>query len=218
MLIGWVALVASLSALSYAGHFLIAEEDRRDDVLYLWSSAIGGAVQYLIVLAVVFAIAHSLSPETLGLRRPASWWSALGVAAAGLGAIFLLGFVLNFFLKAGDEQGLVPDGWDGSRAVPFAANFVVVVLFAPIVEELTFRGLGLAVVGDAVGVMPAIFITGLAFGLAHGLVIALPVLAAFGVILAVVRVKTNSLYPAMLLHATFNGLALVVAVTTGGTQ
>ena len=92
------------------------------------------------------------------------------------------------------------------------------VLFAPIVEELTFRGLGLAVVGDAVGVMPAILITGLAFGLAHGLVIALPILAAFGVILAVVRVKTNSLYPAILLHATFNGLALIVAVATGGTQ
>ena len=89
---------------------------------------------------------------------------------------------------------------------------------APVVEELTFRGLGLAVVGDAVGVVPAIFITGLAFGLAHGLVIALPVLAAFGVILAVVRVKTDSLYPAIFLHATFNGLALIAAVTTGGTQ
>ena len=218
MLIGWVALVAALSALSYAGHFLTTDEDRRDDILYLWSSAIAGTVQYVIVLAVVFAIAHSLSPETLGLRRPASWWSALGVAGAGLATIFALGFVLNFFLKAGDEQGLVPDGWDGSRAAPFAANFVVVAVMAPIVEELTFRGLGLAVVGDAVGVMPAIFITGLAFGLAHGLVIALPVLAAFGVILAVVRVKTNSLYPAIFLHATFNGLALIAAVTTGGTQ
>jgi membrane protease YdiL (CAAX protease family) len=188
---------------------------QRGDILYLWSSAIAGTVQYLVVIAIVLAIGHSLAPEVLGLRRPTSWWYALRVAAAGLGAIFLLGLVLNLFLKAGDEQGLVPDGWDGSRAAPFAANFVVVVLLAPIVEELTFRGLGVAVVRDAVGATPAILITGLAFGLAHGLVVALPVLAAFGVILAIVRVKTESLYPAILLHAVFNGLALIVAVTAG---
>ena len=128
----------------------------------------------------MFAIAHPLSPATLGLR-------AAGVVVVTRSAIAgsrpghrssLLGFVLNLFLKAGDEQGLVPDGWDGSRAAPFVANFVVVVLVAPVVEELTFRGLGLAVVGDAVGVVPAILITGLAFGLAHGLVVALPILAA----------------------------------------
>jgi len=215
MLVGWVSLVAALSAIAYAGNFLVDEKDKRDDILYLWSSAIAGTIQYLVVIAVVLAIAHSLAPETLGLRRPASWPRALGIAGAGLAATFVLGFVLNLFLKAGDEQGLVPDGWDGSRAAPFAANFVVVVLMAPIVEELTFRGLGQAVVSDAFGVVPAIVVTGLAFGLAHGLVIALPILASFGVILALVHVKTESLYPAILLHAIFNGLALIVAVTAG---
>ena len=88
----------------------------------------------------------------------------------------MLGAILNIFLKAGEEQGLVPDGWDSSRAAPFVANFVVVALVAPFVEELTYRGLGFAAVRDAYGVTAAIVVTALAFGLAHGLFAALPVL------------------------------------------
>jgi uncharacterized protein len=215
MLVAWAALATSLAALSYAGNFLATDEAKRDDLLYLWSSAIAGLIQYAIVAAIVFAIARPLAPSALGLRAPASWSRALGVAAAGLVAVFAIGYVLNLFLKAGEEQGLVPDGWDGSRAAPFAANFVVVALIAPVIEELTFRGLGFAVLRDAAGVAPAILITGIAFGLAHGLIVALPILACFGVILAVVRARTESLYPSILLHATFNGLALIIAVTAG---
>lgn len=216
MLVGWVALVTTLAALAYASNFLVSEEAKRNDLLYLWSSAIAGLIQYAIVAAIVFAIARPLAPSALGLQAPASWSKALGIAAAGLVTVFTLGFFLNLFLKAGDEQGLVPDGWDGSRAAPFVANFIVVALIAPVIEELTFRGLGFAVLRDAAGVVPAILITGLAFGLAHGLIVALPILACFGVILAVVRTRTESLYPSILLHATFNGVALIVAVTAGG--
>ena len=52
-----------------------------------------------------------------------------------------------------------------------------------------------------------------AFGLAHGLVVALPVLTIFGAILGWLRWRTDSVYPPMLLHATFNGFALAVSVT-----
>ena len=91
------------------------------------------------------------------------------------------------------------------RAAAFAANFVVVALVAPFVEELTYRGLGFAAVRDAFGAAAAVAVTGIAFGLAHGLVIALPVLTIFGVILALLRLKTASLYPPIALHALFNG-------------
>jgi membrane protease YdiL (CAAX protease family) len=93
------------------------------------------------------------------------------------------------------------------------ANFVVVALVAPFVEELTYRGLGFAAVRDAFGVGAAILVTAVAFGLAHGLVVALPVLTIFGAILAWLRFKTDSLYPSIMLHAVFNGAALIAAVT-----
>jgi membrane protease YdiL (CAAX protease family) len=84
---------------------------------------------------------------------------------------------------------------------------------APFVEELTYRGLGFAAVRDAHGAAAAIVITALAFGLAHGLVEALPVLTIFGAILAWLRLRTESVYPTMMLHSLFNGIALIAAVT-----
>ena len=55
---------------------------------------------------------------------------------------------------------------------------------------------------------------GVAFGLWHGLIQALPILIAFGAGLAGIRARSGSVYPGMLLHAVFNAIALVVAVTT----
>ena len=211
-LIGWAILVAVLASISYAANFA-TEGDPPDDVLYRWSTAVGGLVQYAIILAVVLALARGIAPATLGLRRPKSWRGAAGWILAALVAVWIVGAILNIFLEAGEEQGLVPDRWDSDRAVPFAANFVVVALVAPVVEELTYRGLGFAAVRDAMSAGAAVIVTALAFGLAHGLVVALPVLTIFGAILAWLRLKTESLYPPIILHALFNGAALIAAVT-----
>jgi membrane protease YdiL (CAAX protease family) len=211
-LVGWAILVAVLALVSYSANFA-ADDDPPDDVLYRWSTAVGGIVQYGIILAVVLALARGISPGTLGLRRPGSWRSAVGWTSLALVSIWIVGAVLNVFLEAGEEQGLVPDAWDPDRAAAFAANFVVVALVAPVVEELTYRGLGFAAVRDAFGAAAAVAVTALAFGLAHGLVVALPVLTIFGVVLALLRLKTQSLYPPIALHALFNGAALVAAVS-----
>ena len=210
-LVGWTILVTILAALSYAAN--LAGGDTPDDVLYQWSTAIGGVVQYAIILAVVLLLSRGIAPQALGLRRPASWARAAGWIVAGLVSIWVIGSILNIFLKAGEEQGLVPDGWDSSRAAPFVANFVVVAAVAPVVEELTYRGLGFAALRDARGATAAVVLTAIAFGLAHGLVVALPVLTIFGAILAWLRWKTESLYPTIILHAVFNGAALIAAVT-----
>jgi membrane protease YdiL (CAAX protease family) len=50
------------------------------------------------------------------------------------------------------------------------------------------------------------------FGLAHGLVEALPPLVVFGMCLAYLRDRTRSVYPGMILHALYNGLVLLFAV------
>ena len=96
------------------------------------------------------------------------------------------------------------------------ANFAVVVLVAPVVEELTFRGFGVSGLAGILGPTWAIIGVGIAFGVWHGLLIAFPVLAIFGAILAAVRIRTASVYPSMVVHAIFNGVALVGAVVVGG--
>jgi membrane protease YdiL (CAAX protease family) len=210
-LLGWTVLVTVLAALSYAAN--LGGGDPPKDVLYHWTTAVGGLVQYAIILAVVLLLSRGIAPATLGLRRPDSWARAAGWIVAALVAVWVIGAILNVFLKAGEEQGLVPDGWDSSRAAPFVANFVVVAGVAPFVEELTYRGLGFAAVRDAHGAAAAVAVTAVAFGLAHGLVVALPVLTIFGAILAWLRLRTDSVYPTMMLHALFNGIALIAAVT-----
>ncbi len=211
-LVGWAILVGVLASISYAANFA-AEGDPPDDALYRWSTAVGGLVQYAIILVIVLALARGLAPATLGLRAPSSWRSAAGWLVAAMVAIWVIGAILNIFLEAGEEQGLVPEGWDPDRAAAFAANFVVVALVAPVVEELTYRGLGFAAVRDTFGAAAAIVVTAVAFGLAHGLVVALPVLTIFGLILGWLRWRTASLYPPIILHALFNGIALIASVT-----
>ena len=212
-LMGWAALVGCLALISYAAN-LASDGDTPDDILYRWSTAVGGIVQYTIIFVLVLVLSRGIAPATLGLVRPRSWRRAAGLTVLALVAILVVGAVLNIFLKAGEEQGLVPDRWESSHAAPFAANFVVVAIVAPIVEELTYRGLGFAAVRDALGINAAIAVTAVAFGLAHGLFVALPVLTIFGLALALLRVRTRSLYPSIILHGMFNGLALLAAVST----
>jgi len=63
------------------------------------------------------------------------------------------------------------------------------------------------------GEVVAIVVVGIAFGLAHGLIEGLVILSLFGMGLAFLRSRSDSVYPPMLLHAAFNGFALAVSVT-----
>ena len=77
--------------------------------------------------------------------------------------------LLGPILQPGREQGITPDFWQPKHAAAYIANGLVIAVVAPIVEELTFRGLGYSLLARY-GKWAAIVLTGLAFGLAHGLV------------------------------------------------
>jgi membrane protease YdiL (CAAX protease family) len=206
-----VALVLALASLQYASRYLV-DEGRIKDPLYLWSTFANALVFYAIVLAIVLAIARGVGRELLGLLVPERRWRAAGLAAGSLVTIFAVSAILAQFLDAGDEQGLVPKAWDSSRAAPFVANAVAIAIVAPVVEELLYRGLGYGLLTQFISALPTILITGLAFGLGHGLVLGLPVLAFFGITLAWLRWQTGSVYPGMIVHGCFNGLALLAVV------
>jgi uncharacterized protein len=210
-LVAWLVLVGALTAFAYVGR--AAEGDPPEDVLYRYDTAVGSAILYGLVLATVLLICRGAPTRALlALRRPTSWGRAAGIALAIFVGMIVLGGILDRFLDAGEEQGLTPEHWESDRAGAFAANVVVVAGVAPVVEELTYRGLGFSLL-MRFGRPAAILLVGIAFGLGHGLVTALPVLTAFGIGLAYLRSRTKSIYPAMLLHAAFNGLALALAVT-----
>ena len=209
----WLAFVLLLAAGNYAARAAAGKPDR--DTLYQWASVAGGLIQFGFMLAIALLIAIGASKrELFALRRPRSLPVAFGLGALFLIAIYALSALVGIFVDPGEEQGLLPDKWRPDRIGPYAANFVVIAGFVPIVEELLFRGLGFSLL-RRYGRWVAIVVVGLTFGAAHGLVFAFPLFAAFGIGLAYIREVTDSVYPGIVLHAIFNGVAMLAIALMG---
>lgn len=208
-LVAWIVFVTLLSALNYTVR--LTGEGPSNDVLYRYDTAAAAAMQYAIFFGVVFAIAAGRHAELFALVDPRSWGRAIAGIAGVLAVVYLAGAAMEPFLNPGEEQGLTPDEWDESRANAFFANALVVVILAPIVEELMFRGAGFGLL-RRFGARAAILGTAFAFAAIHGLFEAFPLLFLFGVGLAWLRERTGSVYPCILLHGAFNGIALAASV------
>jgi membrane protease YdiL (CAAX protease family) len=206
----WIALVSVLALLGYASRAAGGKPPK--NAAYHYATAVSGLVQYAIILGVVLAITR---PEwrLFALRRPSSFGRVLSTALVVFVAVYVTTAVVSAFSNPGREQGLTPDKWDPHRATQFAVNFLVFAAVAPAVEELTFRGLGYSLL-EPLGRVTAILWVGIAFGLAHGLLEGLPILIVFGAGLALLRSRTDSVYPGMFVHAAFNAIALIASVTT----
>ena len=164
-----------------------------------------------ILLLIVLVIARGLPwRETFGLRAPRSWRRALVIGVTTLVAAYAISFLeVALVSGAGREQG-VPEFWDPTRIGAWAANLFAIAVFVPIFEEALCRGLGYALL-EPFGVRAAVALTAVAFTLAHGVIVDIPVILATGIGLGYMRGSTGSLYPCIALHAVFNGLGLIAA-------
>jgi membrane protease YdiL (CAAX protease family) len=210
----WVALVATIATLNYASRFSgsSSSSSGRDEV-YSWSTFANGMIVYAFWLGLVLAISAERW-DLLALRRPASWGRAAGLAASAVVSIYVLEALVSLIplpQSPSHEQALTPTHWEPAHAGAFAANLVLFAVAAPVVEELTFRGVGQSLLAF-LGRWPSMLLVGLAFGLAHGLVEALLVLVPFGIALAWLRDRTKSVVPGMVVHGLFNAIALAAAV------
>lgn len=207
-LVAWWVLVGGLAVLGFAAR---AAEDGEpaQDVLYRYEAAVYGALFYLLILGIVLVIASGIDPrEAFALRSPTSWGVAAGIAVGLLVSLLVVSALLEPVLGAGEEQGLDPTGWRPERAGALALNAVVTALLGPLVEEFLFRGIGFYLLAQF-GQLAAIVVTSIAFALTHGIAVGLPIFFIIGVGLGFIRSRTGSIYPALLLHAGFNGIALV---------
>lgn len=211
-LIGWCLFIGFFATLGYAS--LFSGERPEEDVAYRWESSILGLAAYGIFLAIVLLLTLGLDRrQFLALRRPTSWARAAGISALVIVAVLIVGAAVAPFGNPEQEQGLIPQRWDPDRIAQFLAFAVVVIVVAPIVEELMFRGVGYGLL-ERFGRAAAIVLVGIAFGLMHGLVAGFPVIATFGIGLAYLRARTGSVYPCILLHASFNAAGLAIGISS----
>ena len=104
------------------------------------------------------------------------------------------------------------------------AGFITAVLVTPLIEELAFRGVILARLSANYGARVGLWGSALLFGASHLLngrfqwqsaLLILLAGTAIGLLLALVRATTGTLWASYLVHATFNGLpSLLMAQAT----
>ena len=68
---GWSVLVLLLAVVGYAGRIAGGTPDR--NLLYHYSTAVGGAIQFAIIGAVLLVLTRGLDSQGARLKRPESW-------------------------------------------------------------------------------------------------------------------------------------------------
>ena len=217
-LAAWILFVGLIAALNYVSRFSGSSGTSRGtshEDIYSYSFFAGGTIIYAVWLGIVLLIAIDRF-DLLALRPPRSWKRSVKLGAVVIVGILVWESVASYLplpQSPGKEQGITNVHWEPSHAGAFAANFVLFAVVAPFVEELTFRGVGQSLL-RFLGRAPSILLVGIAFGLAHGLVEALVVLVPFGMGLAWLRDRTNSVLPGMIVHGLFNAAALAFIIVS----
>jgi membrane protease YdiL (CAAX protease family) len=172
-----------------------------------------GALIFTITCAVVLAFALLLPPPVPW--RPAAVRRVLAVYLPFLlgWSLFLVAYLraMHWLGHAVEPQDLLCYFQDADPQRP--ASWLVagmMVVLAPLAEEVVFRGYLQGALEAVFGVRVAWIAAAVAFGLVHGLLYALPI-ALLGLLLGWLRMRHRSLLAPFTAHAVHNGL--VAAVT-----
>jgi membrane protease YdiL (CAAX protease family)/uncharacterized RDD family membrane protein YckC len=148
----------------------------------------------------------------LGLRR----FGARSAKWIGLAMLAYYAFTITYSLLIVEpkQEDVARDL--GLDTGPLAAIAVIalIAIAAPISEEIFFRGMLFGGLRRRLSRVPAAALSGVLFGLVHaptGLT-AVPPLAAFGFILALLYERTRSLGPGIVAHGINNSLALALTL------
>ncbi|MDT8915452.1 type II CAAX endopeptidase family protein [Amycolatopsis sp. PS_44_ISF1] len=162
-----------------------------------------------------------------GLRLRA--WPAFSVRAIPLRWVFialgcgLLALVLTRVIgvlyvaisgsTAGDVQGDYQSATVAGGA-PFALYLLGIAVLTPLGEEFLFRGV-LATALTKYGSWVAVLGSAVVFALVHGINLALIPAVVVGVLNGVLLVRSESVWPGVIVHAVNNGLGAVLALLAG---
>jgi membrane protease YdiL (CAAX protease family) len=139
----------------------------------------------------------------LGVRafRP----SALKWMTAAVGVYLIFYFAYSLLILQ-PHQKHIAEGFG-----PIPVQILLIVIAAPISEEICFRGMLFGGLRERLPRFAAALLAGLIFGGLHALtgVTAVPPLIFFGFVLALLYEKTGSILPCILLHMLNNSVALL---------
>ena len=169
-------------------------------------------IGYALCLMVIAFLIQMRSTETL--RQALAWRIRASMLPSALFGGPLLAIGLNLvalFLKAPDIENKVKDWLADAHSLPWVALFIVVL--APVVEELVFRGFFQPLAVRTAGAAGGILLIAILFALLHGPTYLwsaphLTVMALAGCAFGWMRHRTGSTAAAALLHASYNATML----------
>ncbi|HTY79416.1 MAG TPA: CPBP family intramembrane glutamic endopeptidase [Candidatus Bathyarchaeia archaeon] len=170
------------------------------------------ALWYVRARGLTFAEAFGLSP--MGGRWAPVVWMALGLIGLQLTGETVIGAVLDaLHLSSHWADGLQENLIWGSWGY-VARETVDSVIWAPLGEEVAFRGVLYAGLRSSFGVAPAAAISSALFAIAHGYGV-LGFVAVFwsGAIWALAYERTGSLWPGIIAHGAGNLMATAGVIT-----
>jgi membrane protease YdiL (CAAX protease family) len=201
-------------------------------ILSLVGEREGGITSPVIYIAIIAIYGLVALGVYLFAGRRRGGWQALGMRVPPLSMMILIpviivGEFIGIFainsaialVQGGNfdnpQQAALMSGGPFSPT-SFAMLFFLIAIVAPIAEELFFRGMLYALLrkwGAAVAIVGSAFI----FAIVHFIPILIPSLFFVGLILGVMREKSMSLLPSILLHMLQNGImiALIQLVLLG---
>ncbi len=152
--------------------------------------------------------------QALGFRS-FNFFSGLGLVIAWFIIAKLIGGVYTIIIQRfgisppEDTVRRIPEIF-GKGTVGFILAVIVVVVVAPIVEELFFRGFIYPAFRQRIGVVGAIILSSFLFALAHASLFLIIPIMALGVALTYLYEATGSLGPPVMLHALNNLLSVIL--------
>jgi membrane protease YdiL (CAAX protease family) len=203
---GWSALAVLAVAVGFISQ---ASSEDTTTLFYQYSFALETILTYAFIASVTFLLAlpYEKPAAAIGLRT--FRWRWVPIAIGLIIGVLIIGAALEPILHGGREQGLAPEEWEPERAGAFLLNAIVISTIVPFTEELFFRGLGVRALGF-IGGLSAVVITGVAFGLSHGILGALPPLVLFGIALGWVRLRADSVWPGVIAHGFYNATGILI--------
>ena len=170
------------------------------------------AVAAIASVGGVLVVREHLSAASVGLRRVSARWLLIGAGLGLLGWFLTRGVVLAYFWITGDTtnpQAALVNAAQGTP-VQFALTLLVAGLAVPFGEELLFRGV-LYTWLRRWGVVVALVVSALTFGLDHGLNVVFPATVVLGVLLALAYERSGSIWPGVVAHLFYNLLVFSAA-------
>lgn len=190
-----LALVKGQSAMAYY------------ESLVIHISIICNCLTVLLLAGYSFLRGSSLSERAYINKMPARF--SVSMVIMGVSFCYTIAVLLGLI----DMAGLFPDSWvtmleetnSSLLSAPPVINFICVVIMAPVLEEILFRGFILGALKKAMHPWVAIFISALVFGIAHGTPIGIIYATALGIVMGWICVKFDSVVPSIIFHMAYNG-------------